>query len=126
MRSHLLRINTAHLKYRIEKNYLLETDIANKGFILCLIMASVTLQLDMSKMTIENIVYDQLFKDNLYITDLRTILTRIGITEPEVFFGHLEYVQDFLASKFDPRLKNFFSVAYDSGYHLNIHLKQTR
>lgn len=126
MRSYVLRINTAHLKYRIEKNYLLETDIGYRGFVLCLILASVSLQLDMSKMTIENAHYDWLFKETCYVNDLPTLLTRIGITEPEIFFGHLEYVQEFLSLRFEPRLNNFFSVAYDSGYYLNIHLKQTR
>lgn len=129
MRSHVLRINTAHLKFRIEKNYLLERDLGYKGFILCLILASTSLQLDMSRMVIEDMTYDRLFKDNCYISDIHTLLCRVGVSEqdlPSLIAGHMEYLQEFLSLRFEPRLMNFFSVGYDSGYFLNIHLKQTR
>lgn len=126
MRSHLLRINVAHQKQRIERNYLLERDRAYKGLVLCLILATTTLQLDIGRITIEEMTYDRLLKDNSYIDDLRTLITRLGVTDPEIFFGHLEYIQEFLQSRYDPRLMNHFSLAIDSGYHLNIHLKQTR
>lgn len=126
MRSHALRINAAHLKLRIEKNYLLERDIAYKTFVLCLILSAVTLQLDMSKMIIEDIHYDRMFKDNCYITDVTTLLTRIGLTDYHTLTAYLDYIQEMLSLRFDPRCVNYFSVAYDSAYYLNITLKQTR
>lgn len=94
--------------------------------VLCLILAATTLQLDVSRIVIEEVTYDRLFKDNCYIEDLRTLIIRIGITDPEVFFGHLEFVQEFLETRYNPRLMNYLSMDIDSGYFINVRLKQTR
>lgn len=125
LRSYALRINAAHLKLRIEKNYLLERDIAYKTFVLCLIVSAVSLQLDMSRMIIEDMHYDRMLKDNCYITDIPTLLTRIGLSDYHTLVAYLDYIQEMLSLRFNPRYVNYFSVAYDSGYYLNISLKQT-
>ena len=126
LHAHILRINYAHQKLRIERNYLQERDRSYKGMVLCLILAATTLQLDVSRIVIEEVTYDRLFKDNCYIEDLRTLITRIGVTDPEIFFGHLEFVQEFLQTRYDCRLMNYFSLNIDSGYFINVRLKQTR
>lgn len=126
MRSYVLRVNTAHLKLRIEKNYLAERDLAYKGIVLCMILSTVQLQLDPNRIVFEEFYYDRMFRDNCLIPDLQTLLIRIGVVDPEIFLTQLEYLQEMLKLRYDARLMNFVSVNYDSGYFLNIHLKQTR
>ena len=129
LQSHVLRINNAHLKHRIEKDYLLERDLASRGFVLCLILAVPILQLDVNRITLEDSYYDRIFKETYGITDIPLLLQYVGVNEqdlPTLIASHMEYLVEFLSMRFNPRLKNFLSVSYDSGYFLNIHLKQTR
>ncbi|WP_396190562.1 hypothetical protein [Flavobacterium sp.] len=127
MHSYVLKIPSGHLKKRIEDNYILERDLAYKNFVLCLLLTSASLQLNVSQMHIEDARYDHIFKDNIYnTTDLRTLLIRIGVPELDILYANMEFITDFLSRYFNPRLKNFFSVGYDSGYTLIISLKQTK
>ena len=91
--------------------------------VLCTILACTTKQLDMSRIVFEDMHYDALFKGNMYITDAVMLLTRIGISDASSFVGHIEYVEEFLSKHYDSRLMNYISVAYDSGYFINLHLK---
>lgn len=127
MHSFVLKIPSGHLKYRIEQNYLLEKDLAYKNFTLCLILLTVSLQLNVSQLYIEEAYYDNMFRNYVHSgIDLRSLLVQFGIPEPDVVTAHLEFITDFINRYFNPRMKNFFSVTYDSGYQLTITLKQTK
>lgn len=80
----------------------------------------------MTKMVVEDIHYDRIFKDNGYITDLKSLLTRVGVNDFHTLAAYLDYMEEYLRLRFDPRYMNYFSVAYDSGYYLNISMKQVR